>query len=724
MFETDPMVVMEYYHQKTSEAVANARFIDTTLDIFPAGRLISELPPAERAAAAAHLGFVPLGEVEHLQAVLKRQLPKGLQGLTKILKERVLRGASLDEIRDLVKAEIGEVDDDILRALSSPDLKVPYVPIQVKEYLNWRNSSDAVLAKKSLGSEWWDGIQAWMKTQATIVALAHIGRNVVGNTISLVQEIGLGAVDPRNQFAAARIWGSWGDEALDAIVKIGDEELTVSEWRRFFSERGFFDEGLSSDFSQDSVGAVMKEVQTSESMTKQVLATGIGAGAGLALGSVVGMGAPLFFAGGAAGLAVGKKWSGVKAVRGGSSYKTFVKDSVEEIKKAPTEGIPKVANEATAVVVGGVIGSPFGPVGSLVGAHIAKKSIGDYIQMMGGLNRSAESQARLSMAVGLIRKGVPPEEALVRVNRSLRDYSDLTPIEKNIFRRFFFFYTWEAGNMKYQLDFMRRRPRAVRTMSSITNGLYQMQFDDAQLAAIPEHYRYKIVVKSGIAKIIALSGLPHEPMLEVLTRRKEGYPMQGLATRVHPAILSFFEMTFGGGRSFYYGRPIDELNNINQLRYAPPLLKRIFGYTEEPNYYVPIYKNGVKTGRTRAVRKSTSPVMYYLGQKLPGYRWMNQYMTIAADTFNSYAMESALSVEELEEARASDFEKFMMFNFGWRETAIDWDYQTYRVAKDMEEEMLDMIQKEYPMAVGQRRYLRKQLSAQPSEPIRQEDDGE
>tara|TARA_Y100000593_G_scaffold94647_1_gene194856 strand:- start:8063 stop:14938 length:6876 start_codon:yes stop_codon:yes gene_type:complete len=723
LFESDPIVVMEYYHRRASEAVADARFIETILDLFPQGRLISELPPAERARAAAELGFVPLGEVEHLQSVLKKMLPKGLQGLAKVLKERVLQGATLDEVRDLVRAEVGDVDDDIIRAMSSPDLKVPYVPIQVKEYLNWRNSSDAAFAKKSLGAEWWDSIQAWMKTQATIVALAHIGRNIVGNTISLVQEIGLGAVDPRNQFAAARIWGSWGDEALDSIVKIGDEELTVAEWRRFFSERGFFDEALSTDFSQDSVGAVMKEVQTSEATAKQVLSTGAGAVTGLALGSFLGMGAPLFFAGGAAGLAVGKRWSGVKAVRGGSSYKTFVKDSVEEIKKAPAEGIPKVANEATGAIVGGVIGSAAGPIGAAIGAHIGKKSIGDYIQMMSGLNRSAESQARLSMAVGLIRNGVPPEEALIRVNASLRDYSDLTPIEKNIFRRFFFFYTWEAGNMKYQLDFLRNRPRAVRTMSSITNGLYQMQFDEDELASLPEHYRYKVVVKSGVAKVIALSGLPHEPMLEVLTRRKEGYPMQGLATRVHPAILSFFEMTFGGGRSFYYGKPIDELNNINQLKHAPPLLKMVFGYPEEPNYYVPIYKDGVKTGRTREVRKSTSPVIFYLGQKLPGYRWMNQYMTIAADTFNGYAMESALTAEELEDARASDFEKFMMFNFGWRETAIDWDYQAYRASRDMEEEMLDMIQKEYPMAVGQRRYLRKKLSEEPGAPLAEEDDG-
>ena len=190
--------------------------------------------------------------------------------------------------------------------------------------------------------------------------------------------------------------------------------------------------------------------------------------------------------------------------------------------------------------------------------------------------------------------------------------------------------------------------------------------------------------------------------------------MQGVMTRMHPAILTFLEMTVGGGRSFYYGRPISELNNINQLKDAPPLLKLALGYPESPNYYVPIYKNGVKTNRTREVRKSTSPVLYYLAQKFPGYRWMNEYYKIATDSFNSYALESALTPEDAAEARATHFERAMMFGFGLRQTAIDWDYESYRVAKEMEENLLDEIQTAFPRAVGARRYLRRELSARPS----------
>ena len=714
LFETDPLVVMDYYHRKASQAVADARFINTTLDLFPAGRLIAQLPVNEQAKAAENMGYVRLSEVEYLEATLQRQLPKGLRNLTPTLKAHVASGASLDDIKKLVFAELGsEIDPDILTALSSNKVQLPYVPVQVKEYLNWRNSADALVIKNTVGSEVWDGLQAWAKTQATVVALAHIGRNFIGNTISTIQELGLGAINPFTQMTAMQIWGSWGDKNLSKIIAIGGREMSVKGWRDFFSSRGFFDNALATDFLAE-MGVSSKAVPTNQTLARQLTGTSVGAVAGMALGSAFGMGAPGFFFGGALGMRAGKKWSGVKAVRGDKAYKRFQEGVVDEIKNSPREGVARVANEATGAIVGGIIGSAttFG-VGAIPGAILGKQSIGDFIQMMGGLNRAAESQARLSTAIGLMKRGVDPEEALVRVNRSLRDYSDLTPLEKGVFRRFFFFYTWEAGNIKYQLQWMKERPRTVRAMSAFTNGVYQMQFTDEQLATLPETYRYPIVVRSGTAKLIALSGLPHQPMLEVLTRQKEGFPMQGLMTRLHPAILSFLEMTAGGGRSFYYGRPIKELNNINQLKDAPPFLKIILGYPDKPNYYVPIYKNGVKTNRTRAVRKSESPVLYYLAQKLPGYRWMNEYFKISSESFNNYALESALTPEEVSEARATHFERAMMFGFGLKQTAIDWEYESYRSSKELEERMLDMIETAFPRAVGTRRYLRKELSAGP-----------
>ena len=722
LFETDPLVVMEYYHMKASEAVADARFIDTSLDLFPAGRLIAEIADAaERRRVADQMGYVPLGEVEHLESILKKRLPKGLRGLSKELKVRVINGASMDEIEALVRAEIGQdIPRDVLTALSDPKMKIPYVPIQIKEYLNWRNSTDAFLAKKSMGTEVWDGMQAWAKAQATIVALAHIGRNFIGNTISLLQEIGFAALNPSTQITAMRIWGSWGDDSLDALVKIGSHEMTVRDWRDFFSSRGFFDEALSTDFLEESVGFAAKQVPSNQQLAAQLTGTGLGAVGGGALASLIPGMMPLgVFAGGALGLKAAKRWSGVKAVRGGSAYQRFIKDTGKEIKETPRTGIARGGNILTAAVGGGIVGST-APAMALPMAALSVNSVEDYLQMMSGLNRAAESQARLSMAVGLMKRGVAPDEALIRVNRSLRDYSDLTPIEKNVFRRFFFFYTWEAGNIKYQLNWMKRNPATARGLAAFTNGVYQMQFTEEQLAEIPEHYRYGVVVKSGAAKLIAVSGLPWQPMIEVLTRSKDGMPMQGMMTRINPAILTTMEMFGGGGRSFYYGRPIKELNNINQLKKGPPMLKMIFGYPEEPNYYAPVYKNGVKTGRTRAVRKSTAPVTYYLAQKMPGWRWMNQYMILSAETFNSYALESALTPEEVEDARAEWYERVAMFGFGFKETMIDWDYEGYRIRKELNERMLDMINNQYPMAVGERRYLRRQLSVEPNPPPQME----
>ena len=231
LFETDPLVAMEYYHKKVSEAVADARFINTIIDLFPTGRFIAEIADGTaRMEAAERLGYAPLGEVEYLQAVLQKKLPTGLKSLAPQLKQRVIEGAKLDEIKALIVAEIGEeIPTEILAALTSPKMRVPYVPIQVKEYLNWRNSADAALAKKTVGTDVWDGMQAWAKTQATIIALAHIGRNFIGNTISLLQEVGRTALNPVTQFQAMRIWGSWGDESLDAVIKLGNYEMSVRD---------------------------------------------------------------------------------------------------------------------------------------------------------------------------------------------------------------------------------------------------------------------------------------------------------------------------------------------------------------------------------------------------------------------------------------------------------------------------------------------------------------
>lgn len=123
--------------------------------------------------------------------------------------------------------------------------------------------------------------------------------------------------------------------------------------------------------------------------------------------------------------------------------------TAEEMDKVPRQAIAAGGARASGALAGRIIGSAAGPLGAAFGAALLGKSMPDYMRMMGTLNQSIESQARLSMAVAALEQGKSIDDALASVNKALRDYSDLSPLEKNVMRRMFFFYTWEAGNFKF-----------------------------------------------------------------------------------------------------------------------------------------------------------------------------------------------------------------------------------------------------------------------------------
>ena len=325
----------------------------------------------------------------------------------------------------------------------------------------------------------------------------------------------------------------------------------------------------------------------------------------------------------------------------------------------------------------------------------------EYLKMMGTLNVAVESQARLSMAVSAISKGMDIDDALVSVNKALRDYSDLTPLEKNVFRRVFFFYTWEAGNFKFQMDSIRRRPRAAKMISSFVNGLYKYQFTEDEIASLPEHYKYRAVLRLGASRLIAISGLPIEPVLDILTRGKRPFT-GGLATRIHPIPLTAMEWLIGGGRSVYYGKDWEELNNVRQLKNAPNGLKELVGFPEKgEETWVPVYKDGVKVGSKPEYRASNA-TLFYLMQRMPGWRVISQYMTLSADTFNSYALDSGD-----DSALATPAERTLMFTMGYRPTTIDFERQKQYMQWRLEQDLLDVIEKRNRRAVRRMRKLNK-----------------
>ena len=697
-FETDTLALMERYNSMASRTVADAGFIEDILDLFPMGRQFSQLykSKTDADAAASLAGYVRLDKVSHLESVLRTSLPKKLREFEPYIRNQLDKGVPYSSIADeLAKAGV-DVDIEVLGGFGTKDV---YVPTQIAEYLNWKNSSDGWYADSQFG-KMADSVHSWMKAQSTIVAFAHIMRNVIGNVVSSAQELGWAAANPVTQVQAMRIWGSWGVKHPDAIVKIGKNELKVKEWKELFQERGFFEAPLSSEFMRESSGmGGIRELPTARDLSVQLGMSFSGAAVGGAVGAMFGVAPAGVFAGVAGSLMARRAWKASKSVQGNPSLTRFFKGVVDEIKKAPGEAI-------SGGLPGLVIGTTAGPVGAIAGATIGAATMSDYMKMMGGLNSSVEAQARVSMAIGALKKGKSIDEAIESVNAALRDYSDLSPFEKNVLRRIFFFYTWEAGNIKFQLDWLRRRPRTANMIGSFMNAVYKEQFDEREIAAIPENWRYRVILRSGASKMIALSGLPQESALDILTRGKRPF-VDALVQRINPAPLSMLELLIGGGRSVYYGRGWDELTNVRGLKNAPPGLKWAVGFPEEGDEtWTPVYKDGVEVG-SKPVYKAANHKLFYLMQRFPGWRVINQYMTLAADTFNAYALDAGD-----ESSLATPTDRALMFGVGYRITSIDMEQQMKLLTWRIEKALIEEIDKRQPRAVMEIQKLSPEWSAE------------
>ena len=705
-FETDPMVLMERYNNSASELIAGNKFIEDVLDVWPLGRELGDMYGKYADARALSLGYERLSSIDQLQVVMGKKLPPQLRNFESLIKQQLAEGVPLNEIVDdlIAKGVSAElISPDIVQGFAA---KQWYVPSSVAEYLRYMNKPDKFLglAADHKFVQVFDGIQSWMKMMATISASAHLGRNWIGNVISPIQEMGLGALDPESQFAAMMIWGSWSDKHLGKTLEFAGRKMTIEEWREFWQVRGVYDSPVSSEFIRETMGVQgPKEVPTIERLAKQLG----GAGAGAALGGVVAGPAGAFIGG------LGGAFITAKPFRN-RAWTSFVDDISDAVEAGPKQAIPAIGQHVSGVGTGAVIGSAIAPgVGTAIGAAIGGLSFPDYIKMMSGLNQSIEAQARVSMAMSLLKRGETPEAARAAVNRALRNYSDLNPWERSVMRRVFFFYTWDAGNIRFQLRQLRRKPRAAKVVASFGNGVYKGQFSEEEINALPEHLRWRVLFRTGATKLIALSGLPHEPAIEILSRGKHGIPT-GLVSRVRPDVLTFFEWAIGGGKSTYYGKQWEQINNVRSLKNAPPLLKAMVGFPEDgETLRVPIYKNGRKTGKYRTEYRARNPRLMYLMQRVPGYRVINEYMKIVTDTYQSFAMDQGDDT-----LAATGSERFWAFAFGQKPTTIDWDGQIQYMAYQLEERLLEIIDNENPRAVKQIKALSPTWTG-PAEPVAQ-----
>ena len=690
-FETNFNIMIERYMRDTNQAISDATFISDMKKMFPMGveigKLISSGGSVWNEMTARRFGYSKLSKSDAIAALSGMKLPAELSGSA--MEQRILQLLGRHEpgeVVNILRREGLNIDASIVEAFGMNDV---YLPTPAVEYMRWMNQPDP-LQNHWLGN-FFDGIHALFKSMATISSLAHIGMNFQGNYASIAQKLGLGLFNPVNHANALSIFmnvpkneiGKFqklvGLKHQDCLVKIGDRTMTVGEWRKTLDELGVAEQPLSAMYLKEALGGGTSPTLGTGMVGKQLLGSAGGATVGAVAGGMaagpVGAAAGGFlghYVGAAAAELASVGWRRVwndEVVRFGQAVETT---SPRVAKKA----IPYFGEKAVGMTAGGTIGSVFGPAGAVAGA-IAGLTMPSYMRMMTGLNQSVEMQARLTLGVGEIARGATPLEAGRSVDDALRNYSHLTPIEKHVLRRVFFFYVWDAGNIRFQLHQLVKNPRQAAIFKNFVNGLTKGQFSEEEIQSMPENLRWEIMLRTGTSRAWAINGLPQQAFIENVARSDGNLPV-GTLTRIRPDVLFGLEYLMDK-RSLYYGKGWNELDNVRQFTNAPPLFKKLIGfpvafdkktgkYKDAPEP-VAIYKDGRKTGKYRPQYRSTNAERFYAFSRLPGFRVIREYNKLAQDTFTSRALDQG------EWVPATSAERQISFSLGHRPYALDFEAQ-------------------------------------------------
>jgi hypothetical protein len=731
-FATDPLVIMEHYATQVDKSIADAIYLRDMDDMFPLGKKFSDaiamatskLDEIGEEAVAAHIanvefaaeraGYAKLSHTDYLSTLLNLKLPAGLRKHGEYIKAQLAANVSPQEITRVLREQGFTVDTGWVASYRVPP---KYYPVQTVDYIKMINTPDVGGA----GIEILDGIQSWAKGMATISSLAHISMNAMGNVLSVLQVATFKDIlNPVNVLTAMKIFVRHpaGSPKLDELVTLGNKTMSVKRWRQQFELGGALEVPGQSAFREEMLGRSMTTPLTStpSSTGAKVGGAALGAGIGGTLGGLaggpVGAAAGAFlgqYPGAALGEAIGRG-VGIKAVvsddinkflaaisevKNKEDYKPIGKGG--EVKrfrpggKAVKRSIQYAGEHVTGAAVGGVIGSVAGPAGAAFGAAVGGLTFPAYLRMMSDLNSAVEQMSRATVAVARLQAGDTFQEAMLQTDRALRNYSYITPLERKTLRRVLFFHTWEAGNMRFQLEQLVKNPWQAKRTQSFLHGLYMKDFDEDELEAMPEWLRWQVVMRTGVAKVMTVRGVPQTAALEFASKWDSNKPT-GLLQRVRPDLLTLFEYGFGR-ESTFYGKGWDELTNVRMLKNAPPLLKAVVGVPDLSNAdeadqprSVPVWKDGKRAG-TKLDYRTHHPRQYYLMQKAPGWRVLREYMNLVTDTFQSRALDAGDM-----DAKASSQDKLLAFAIGFKPQFIDWEAQEMYMRKELEAALLHQLE--------------------------------
>jgi hypothetical protein len=220
------------------------------------------------------------------------------------------------------------------------------------------------------------------------------------------------------------------------------------------------------------------------------------------------------------------------------------------------------------------------------------------LPMKGGraLGEQIENHAKLTNFVAWMERGLTPQQAALRVQRALFDYSQLAPFERDVMRRLFPFYTWTSKNLRHQIEQLGKHPGRIAATLKVSD-----QDQGPEREMLPEYLRgdFKIKLRDE-GKLTYVTGLdlPFGSAVEAIMGTTGRNTFRQISSSLSPVMKMFVEL--GQGRDFWTGRSLSErqhLGNVmgNTFEKMPQPLQDYFEFQKteidgEPAYSI----NGLK----------------------------------------------------------------------------------------------------------------------------------
>ena len=110
-----------------------------------------------------------------------------------------------------------------------------------------------------------------------------------------------------------------------------------------------------------------------------------------------------------------------------------------------------------------------------------------------------ESNARLALFLDQVKKGASYEDAAKHVKKYLFDYEDLSPVERDVFKRVVPFYTWSRKNIPLQVEALATQPDRIQKINIVRNNI-ERGSDKPDQENVPEYIKQTGPVYIGKSK--------------------------------------------------------------------------------------------------------------------------------------------------------------------------------------------------------------------------------